>query len=90
MISREIAPWHPAGSAIGGYGGRLNAVPATQQAEASTSPVANRESAPVKGYRMPAAHGQCGALWRQASDKPQGRKPRPSKGTVAPRAAMGI
>jgi len=50
-----------------------------------------RISASVKGYQMPAGHGPRGELWRQASDKPQGRKPRAGRGTAVPRArAMGI
>ena len=40
---------------------------------------------------MPARHGQCGAFRGQASDKPQGKKPRAGMGTAVPRAgAMGI
>ena len=50
-----------------------------------------KTAAPVKGYRMPAAHGPCGELRRQASNKPQGRKPRADVGTAVPRAGtMGI
>jgi hypothetical protein len=50
-----------------------------------------RTDAIVKGYQMPAQHGQCGAFGGQASDKPQGRKPRAAMGTAVPRAgAMGI
>ena len=29
-----------------------------------------------EGFRMPAAHGPCRALWRPASENLQGRKPR--------------
>ncbi len=35
-----------------------------------------RMTAFVKGSRTPAAAGCCHMLWRQASEKPQGRKPR--------------
>jgi len=37
-----------------------------------------------KGYQMPDGHKQCGALRLQASDKPQGRKPRAGIGTAVP------
>ena len=29
-----------------------------------------------EGFRMPAAHGRIGGLWRPASESLQGRKPR--------------
>ena len=36
----------------------------------------------VKGYQMPVRHGQCGGFRGQASDKPQGRKPRAGSGAA--------
>src|SRR5712691_502551 len=50
---------------------------------------AGRRSRSVKGSRMPAAEGRCHALGRQASEKPQGRKPRAGFARWCPRA-MGI
>jgi hypothetical protein len=47
-------------------------------------------SADVKGYQMPVRHGQCGVFGRQASDKPQGRKPRASMGTAVPCVLWGV
>ena len=45
----------------------------------------------AKGYQMPARHCQSSALRGQASDKPQGRKPRAGVGrTVRRGGAMGI
>ena len=56
------------------------------------TPLTNRWISPcVKGSRMPAAQGRGGLLGRQASEKPQGRKPRAGKGTAVRRArSMGI
>ena len=45
-----------------------------------------KTAAPVKGYRMPAAHGPCGELRRQASDKPKGG----SRGPMWVRRCRGL
>jgi hypothetical protein len=42
----------------------------------------------VKGYQMPAGIGGFGAFRGQASDKPQGRKPRAGIGTAVPRGEL--
>src|SRR5258708_40351894 len=42
-------------------------------------------SGSVKGSRMPAVAGWCHRLERQASEKPQGRKPRARLGTAGAR-----
>ncbi len=68
--------------------GRLEGRPATYLLPVSTT---RGTTAPVKGCRMPAVEGWRHGRGRQASDKPQGRKPRAGLGAVVrPARSMGI